>query len=481
MARATGLDGSAGLRTTRRRSPAVAAQPAQSAGLQVVMIEEIAPNPRNPKARMSSDLEELAASIASKGILQPLLLTSVREWVDAYPEDADAVAGKAWVVQDGHRRFAAAQMAGSTQVPFVPRGADVDETVLRIATSYHSRQLTPIEEALSFQILIEQRGLTQQEIAAETGVSQGHISKRLKLLSLPISVQDAVDQGMVAASAALRLGKTVDSDLAERVGSRIASSMEPTSDSPDDLDTAPPSPIDVDQLISIAAEERRQEEASETAARIAKSLGGEYVEHINDRIVGSAHTHKLTDPAAIQQAAADNNLLVAPGTLGTEPDYYAATAGPAVTAAQRNEHERRHRDEAAQARVIALGRAADRPIPTAVLRDTLVMATLAGLGLSTPGATRLSYRLACSAELASPGWGDWTWRTSLLNAESSLRPRIAWITAISAIEATTALDRAPWGELQRWYFATLKTLAAYTPTEWEAERLNSIGKDTSES
>jgi ParB/RepB/Spo0J family partition protein len=429
---------------------------------------------------MIDNLDELAGSIAELGVLQPVLLTSVEEWLEKYPEDSAEVGAFTWVIQDGHRRNAAARQAGVAAVPFVQRGVDVDETVLRIATAYHSLRLTPIEEALNFRYLVDERRMTQTQIALQTGVSQGYISNRLKMLTLPDPVQDAVSRGAVAVDAALKLGREADTDTVARVGAKIDHQLnpDPVLDEVTGEEYVPDiTPVDLPRIINEVNEERRAEEAHQIAQASAAELEAEFAPVIADRFPGTDRAHRITSQTDIQRAAAKSNLIVAPGKIGVEPEYYLAELERRSYGEQQSDREERLRKEAAAGRMDAIRRAAGQTIPASVLQETLVKITISGLGLTTSKASMLAYEIATHAGLAERGFGDWTWRASLPSLSASDQVKTAWIVALASIELVTGAAKTPWGPLQQWYFTTLDRLVGYKPTEWEQSRLDALRKD----
>lgn len=454
MARSTGLGEGAQLRTERRQAPAVVTQPPVVAtGAQLIDIELIAPNPRNPKARMIDNLDELAASIAGVGILQPLLLTAAEEWLAAHPEDTTAVAGRAWVAQDGHRRLAAATLAGVAQVPGLPRGADIDDNVMRVTTAYHASKLTPMEEAVNFAALIE-RGLSQSDISRQTGISQGHISNRLKMLSLPDAVQTAVDQGRVGVQEALQLSRNADTDLIARVGEKIAAAAD---------DEAPP--IDLNEVRLAVEADRRHEEAIVNARELADELGGEFVADITDRLTGDVSRHRLTSRIDQVAAGRKNNLLVAPGRHSVTPECYAIQTQrrlPAETPAERSSRARREADEA---RIEALYRAAERTPPTSLLQQTLITITLRGISLHrTDGAISLAHKLAQRVGLADQTLKAADWGGTLLELPPADQAKAAWIAALAILDSYTSRP-ATWGPIHHFYAGLLDEMAGYTLTK----------------
>ena len=139
------------------------------------------------------DVTELAASMKSGGILQPLL---VRE-------------GDMLVVA-GARRLAAAKKAGLKEVPVIVRAFTEQERLeAMIVENLQRDDLTPLEEAGAYQRLVEMK-LTQRDIAARVGRSQSHVAKRLSLLALPEKVRRLVDTGDVTMPDAVELAKIKD-------------------------------------------------------------------------------------------------------------------------------------------------------------------------------------------------------------------------------------------------------------------------------
>src|SRR6476661_10752673 len=131
-------------------------QRTQGAATTEIPIERIRPNPRQPRQRMDQDeLESLAASIREHGILQPILVT---ETLDGYQLVA------------GERRFRASQLAGLERIPAVIRQlADRDQLELALVENLQREDLGPLEEANAFRSLVDDFGMSQEEIAGRVG------------------------------------------------------------------------------------------------------------------------------------------------------------------------------------------------------------------------------------------------------------------------------------------------------------------------
>ena len=138
-------------------------------------IEFLRPNPRNPRRNFSdAELDELAASIRERGIIQPIVVRPVRGVADAY----EIIAGE--------RRWRAAQRAGLHEVPIVvARGRPTREALeLAIIENVQRADLNPLEEATGYQALIDEFNHSQDDIAKIVGKSRSHVANTLRLLKL---------------------------------------------------------------------------------------------------------------------------------------------------------------------------------------------------------------------------------------------------------------------------------------------------------
>jgi ParB family chromosome partitioning protein len=177
-------------------------------GAHLVPIELLRPNPDQPRKSFGEDeLDELAQSIRSRGVIQPLLARPA----PGRPGEYEIVAGE--------RRWRAAQRAGLRELPAVIRALD-DAEVLQIAIveNVQRADLNAVEEALAYRALIDQYGHTQEEVAEAVGKSRSHVANTLRLLGLPADVQDHVLHGRLSAGHARALATAADpSGLARRV------------------------------------------------------------------------------------------------------------------------------------------------------------------------------------------------------------------------------------------------------------------------
>lgn len=174
-------------------------------------IEALAPGPFQPRGPIEvSGLEELAASIRRNGVLQPLLVRPDPAKADRYQIIA------------GERRWRASQLAGLTEVPAVVRPlADADAMAAALIENLQREDLNPIEEARGYRRLVEEFGLTHQALAESLGKSRAHLSNTLRLLGLPVAVQEDMMAGRLTAGHGRALLAAPDpTRLAEEVKAR---------------------------------------------------------------------------------------------------------------------------------------------------------------------------------------------------------------------------------------------------------------------
>ena len=165
-----------------------------------VPIEDIIPNRFQPRLAFDdASLADLAASIKQHGIIQPLVL---RRKNDKY----EIVAGE--------RRYKAARMAGLVSVPaIISNLSDAASAEVAIVENVQRKDLSAIEEARSYQTLLEKGYMTQEELAKKMGLSQSAISNKLRLLTLDDSVQQAVIKEQISERHARSLLKIKDHEM----------------------------------------------------------------------------------------------------------------------------------------------------------------------------------------------------------------------------------------------------------------------------
>ena len=155
-------------------------------------VADIGPNPFQPRTRFDDvALNELAASIKVSGVLQPVL---VRRHADGYQ------------LVVGERRLRAAQLAGLDRIPAILRDVDDREMMeLALIENIQREDLNPIDEAKAYKSLVSTVGLTHDELSERVGKQRSSITNAMRLLSLPVEVQDMVSRGTLSAGHARAL------------------------------------------------------------------------------------------------------------------------------------------------------------------------------------------------------------------------------------------------------------------------------------
>lgn len=180
-------------------------------GIRLIQIDpnEIVPNPRQPRTHFdASDLAELVHSVREFGVLQPVI-------VRKNPE------GQFELIM-GERRTRAAREAGLEKIPAIVRET-ADEDLLRDALleNLHRSELNPLEEASAYQQLLEDFGITQEELATRIGRSRPQISNTIRLLRLPVPVQQRVAAGVLSAGHARALLSLDDPEKMQRLADKV--------------------------------------------------------------------------------------------------------------------------------------------------------------------------------------------------------------------------------------------------------------------
>ena len=177
--------------------------------LREIPLDEIAPNPQQPRTHFDhAALAELAASIRSVGILQPVVVRR---------------AGAGYQLVMGERRVRAARLAGLRVVPAVVRDT-ADPLLLRDALieNIQRQDLNPIEEAVALRALIEEHSITHDQVAERIGRSRAAVSNALRLLSLASAVQARVSSGALSAAHGRAIAAISDPAAQERLAVRVS-------------------------------------------------------------------------------------------------------------------------------------------------------------------------------------------------------------------------------------------------------------------
>jgi len=183
--------------------------PPERNALRMVPLDEIRPNPEQPRQVFDQEeLESLAASIRAHGVLSPLV---VRRSEGRY------------VLIAGERRLRASALAGLEEVPVVVRDADDPSRQLEVALveNLQRSDLDPIESARGFQRLIDEYGYTQEQVATAVSKNRSTIANLVRLLRLPDFVLDTLREGRITAGHARALLPLTDEEELRRVLSKI--------------------------------------------------------------------------------------------------------------------------------------------------------------------------------------------------------------------------------------------------------------------
>ena len=179
-------------------------------GFALLAVDDIVPNPQQPRARFDDEtLSALAASIREVGVLQPVVVRRL--------------AGGEYQLVAGERRLRAAQMAGLGEIPAMIReGDDVSGFTEALVENLQREDLTPLEEAAAYRQLMEDFGLTHEEVAVRVGKSRSAVSNTLRLLQLPAVIQGLLEAGDLTAGHARALLGVEDIRYAEHIARRAA-------------------------------------------------------------------------------------------------------------------------------------------------------------------------------------------------------------------------------------------------------------------
>jgi ParB family chromosome partitioning protein len=169
------------------------------------------PNARNPRRTFSSaELDELAASLRERGIIQPIVARPMRGAADSY----EIIAGE--------RRWRAAQRAGLHEVPVVIiEATDAEALQIAIIENVQRADLNPLEEADGYRALMDEFHNSQEDVAKIIGKSRSHVANTLRLLKLPETVKAHIHSGKLSAGhARMLIGQPNAEELAEEIVAR---------------------------------------------------------------------------------------------------------------------------------------------------------------------------------------------------------------------------------------------------------------------
>ncbi|OGR83038.1 MAG: hypothetical protein A2901_05540 [Elusimicrobia bacterium RIFCSPLOWO2_01_FULL_54_10] len=173
-----------------------------------VALDKIKPSRYQPRTRFKEEnLSELAESIKSQGIIQPIIVT---------------LQDGGYELIAGERRLRAAKMAGLAQVPIVVRKVtDQEQFVIALIENLQREDLNAIEEARAYKRLMEEFNLTQEALAGMIGKGRVVIANTLRLLNLPQNIQDAVADGSISAGHARSLVSIGDAQVQKEAAEKV--------------------------------------------------------------------------------------------------------------------------------------------------------------------------------------------------------------------------------------------------------------------
>ena len=245
------------------------------AGVPEIDIEKITPNPDQPRKTFDEiALQDLANSIKEHGVIQPITIREVG--VDSYQ------------IISGERRFRASQLAGKTKIPAYIRKADDQQLlVMGLVENLQREDLDPIEIAQSYQRLIEEGNLTQEELGEKVGKNHATIANSLRLLKLPPEIQTGLINGDISEGHAKALLSLTDENLQKEIYSEI-----------------------IDKGLSVRATEelvKRKKESSKQGSKKGKSSKSTEQTAIQSKIES-----KLNTKVSLQVSSKGNGKITIP-------------------------------------------------------------------------------------------------------------------------------------------------------------------------
>ena len=175
-----------------------------------LFLDDIIPNRFQPREVFDEKaLKELAVSIKEHGVIQPIIVRNI---------------GNKYEIIAGERRYKASALAGLTKIPAIVRNLDDKESSkVALLENLQRKNLNPIEEARTYQKILELDEMTQEELAKTMGKSQGAVANKLRLLALPDAVQDAVLKEQISERHARSLLSIEDAEAQKEMLKRVIS------------------------------------------------------------------------------------------------------------------------------------------------------------------------------------------------------------------------------------------------------------------
>ncbi len=264
---------------------------AHATGSTEIPISRVRPNPRQPRQRMDqTELEALVASIREHGVLQPILVT---ETLDGYQLVA------------GERRFRASQMAGLERIPALIRQlADREQLELALVENLQREDLGPMEEAHAFRSLVDEFGMSHDDIANRVGRARSTVANTLRLLDLDPAVQAAVAGGKISEGHARAIGGLPIEQQARVLGTIAEQqfSVRQTEELVRRLRTPRPvpavaEPARLDPDIERVEEELRRSLGTKVTVARSRRGGRIIIEYYSDEELGQLYDRLIGGPA----------------------------------------------------------------------------------------------------------------------------------------------------------------------------------------
>jgi ParB family chromosome partitioning protein len=181
-----------------------------AAEVRLIPVGAITPNPHQPRREFSEEaLNDLASSIETRGVLQPVLVRPL--------------GGGKYELVAGERRLRASKKAGLTEIPSLIREmSDQESLAIALIENLQREDLNAVEEALGYQRLQQEFGLSQEELARQVGKSRSAVANSLRLLNLPESVQSDIQQNVLSAGHGRAIMAVLDAEPQAELHRRIA-------------------------------------------------------------------------------------------------------------------------------------------------------------------------------------------------------------------------------------------------------------------
>jgi ParB family transcriptional regulator, chromosome partitioning protein len=416
--------------------------------LRMVQVAEVAEHPDNPRDELG-DLTELAASIKTLGLRQPVLVVPVSTFRAA--NAVDLPPGARWVVLAGHRRRAACELAGVAEMPAWVRAdlnAEADAAETFLAENVHRRGLSPLEEARAMALLVD-LGFSQRQIAERGGFAQSHVSKRLSLLRLPQQIQDALASAEIT------------------VADALAITVMPAPDQLSAYELSRANGVPVAAAVSVIEREHNEAASRERARQRAEREKLTFIERPSVAFKGNPRAHRLDTKAEVEAARRAGTLVAGTDNVGAFAYFSSTPRSNSGTSEEERERRGANADRAAAAAQLVAGkptgREATEELADAVLQDRVPYTE----------SLRLAHKWLGDS-VGITGADMHRWRDSITRLDAASRVRVAWAITVAGAEARLRSRRGRWDVEDRAHVQRLVDGVGYVPSEWEKRQLARI-------